>query len=288
MKELVEWLVLLEDWASRLYETLAADFREDPLFSEFVEQLAEDEALHFHFMNSALMCLRKNPHLTSEIELNPQETELIEQGLERIESAISMGTLSKSLLLELILDCEYSEWNDIFLYVIDSLKINCPHFKVIGPSIQNHLRIIEEFLGKISGESEFIHRIRKLPPVWQERVLIVDDSKPILDLLSSVLSRDAKVETAENGEEAYNMACSDYYAVIISDIDMPEMNGIVFFEELKRKYEDVGKRFIFMSGAATSQMIEYIHNQNIPLLRKPFTLTDMRKAVYKTLSEVTL
>jgi CheY-like chemotaxis protein len=288
MKSLVEWLIFLEDRASSVYEDLAVAFKEDTLFSKFLDQLAEDESMHYHFMNSALICLKKNPHIVSEIELNQQDTELIEQGLERIESVIKAGALNKSLMLELILNCEYSEWNEIFLYVINSLKTNCPHFKVTGPSIQNHHRIIEEFLREISDGSDYIQRLRKLSPVWREKILVVDDTKPILDLLSSVLSRDATVETAHNGKEAFRMACSEYYAVIISDIDMPEMDGITFYQELKQRFDDVGKRFIFMSGAATTQMVETVNKLNIPLLRKPFTLTDVRKAVYKTLSDVTL
>ncbi len=288
MKNLVEWLIYLEDRASRVYEALAAAFGEDAHFSEFVSRLAEDEAMHFHFMNSALICLKNNPHLVSEIELNQKETELIEQGLEKIESAIELGSLNKSLILEFILNCEYSEWNDIFLYVINSLKANCPHFKVIGPSIQNHHRIIEEFLREISNGSDYIQRLKELSPVWRERILVVDDAEPILDLLSTVLSRDANIETASNGKEAFKMACSAYYAVIISDIDMPEMNGIAFYQELKQQYEDVGNRFIFMSRAATDHMIEYINHENIPLLKKPFALTEVRKALYKKLSEVTL
>ena len=288
MKNLVEWLVLLEDRASCVYEALAAAFKEDTLFSDFLDQLAEDESMHFHFMNSALICLRKNPHIVSEIELNQQDTELIEQGLEKIEGAIKAGALNKSLMLEFILNCEYSEWNDIFLYVINSLKTNCPHFKVIGPSIQNHHRIIEEFFRKISDDADYIQRLKKLSPVWREKILVVDDAEPILDLLSAVLSRDAHIETARNGKEALRMASSEYYAVIISDIDMPEMNGIAFYKELRQRYDDVGKRFIFMSGAATDEMIETINQENIPLLGKPFSLTDVRKAVYKTLSDVTL
>ncbi len=288
MKNLVEWLIVMEDRASRIYEALATAFKEDSLFSEFMDQLAEDESMHFHFMNSALICLKKNPHIVSEIELNQQDTERIEQGLERIESGIKAKSLNKSLMLEFILNCEYSEWNEIFLYVINSLKTNCPHFKVIGPSIQNHHRIIEEFFREISDDADHIQRLKKLSPVWREKILVVDDAAPILDLLSSVLSRDAHIDTAHNGKEALKMASSQYYAVIISDIDMPEMNGIAFYEELKRRYEDVGKRFIFMSGAATDQMVETINSLHIPLLIKPFSLTDLRKAVYKTLSDVTL
>ena len=69
---------------------------------------------------------------------------------------------------------------------------------------------------------------------------------------------------------------------------MPLMSGIAFYEELRKRYEDVGKRFIFMSGAATDQMIDYFNAENIPFLKKPLALAEVRKALYKTLSEVTL
>ena len=50
----------------------------------------------------------------------------------------------------------------------------------------------------------------------------------------------------------------------------------------------MGKRFIFMSGAANHEIGAYARAENITLMHKPFSLEDIRQAVYKTIDQVTV
>lgn len=96
------------------------------------------------------------------------------------------------------------------------------------------------------------------------------------------------VHVAGNGADAFEMTTSDYYAAIITDIDMPLMNGISFYEKMVHKYPKVGQRFIFMTGAADRQTIKYLRQQDLCLLTKPFKLTDIRQAVHSILDHGSL
>ena len=60
------------------------------------------------------------------------------------------------------------------------------------------------------------------------RILVVDDNPRNVKLLAAKLSRDYyAVLTAENGAEALQkISETGPYAVIVSDMRMPEMNGI--------------------------------------------------------------
>lgn len=67
-----------------------------------------------------------------------------------------------------------------------------------------------------------------------KRVLLVDDDEVIRELLSAILSKNSyQVETAENGKEALEKLSAGLYDHIITDIDMPVMDGLSLLKELK-------------------------------------------------------
>ncbi len=58
-------------------------------------------------------------------------------------------------------------------------------------------------------------------------VLIVDDSHTVREMERRVLVRAGyNVTTAQNGQEAWNLLRLNEYELLISDVDMPQMNGI--------------------------------------------------------------
>jgi DNA-binding NtrC family response regulator len=66
-------------------------------------------------------------------------------------------------------------------------------------------------------------------------VLVVDDEPGFRRMLEWELSsRGMKVETAENGAEGVRMAGEKTFDVIITDITMPEMDGLKLLQEIKR------------------------------------------------------
>jgi len=288
MKRIIEWLIDIEDLARRNYAGLAAAFITDDDFHEFVNRLAKDETMHFQFMNDALVCLQNSPDLAAEIRLDKYTMANVATPLRRIEDAINNGKMNQQLIMEAIYESELSEWNDIFLYVINALKDNCLQFKVMGPSIQNHLRTIADFLENRPEAKAFLAKFENLSPVWEEKVLVVDDYPPILELVCSLLSKDGAVDTASNGKEALEKAARQYYAVIISDIDMPIMSGLEFYKKLKQDHGDVGRRFIFISGSLNQETRAYLKSENLNYMAKPFHLRDLRQAVHGIIDQNTL
>lgn len=68
------------------------------------------------------------------------------------------------------------------------------------------------------------------------KILIVDDEKPILDSLRRNLARRYDIVVAENPEEGLKTLRSQGpFAVIISDLSMPGMDGVRFFSKIKEK-----------------------------------------------------
>jgi putative nucleotidyltransferase with HDIG domain len=75
-------------------------------------------------------------------------------------------------------------------------------------------------------------RKRGLP--MEERILIVDDEEMICSVMSRRLTREGYLcVTALNGKEALRHFYKDTFSLIISDIKMPEMNGIELLKKVK-------------------------------------------------------
>lgn len=73
-----------------------------------------------------------------------------------------------------------------------------------------------------------------------QRILIIDDDPFVKTLLGTILEDDGyEVETADNGIDALERCSREPASLIISDMNMPFMNGLEFVRELRRKNTEV-------------------------------------------------
>ncbi len=82
------------------------------------------------------------------------------------------------------------------------------------------------------------------------KLLIVEDEELVLEIMSQKAEeRKYQVVTATNGEEAWQKIQSDHPAVIIMDLEIPEIDGISLLEKLKQEYpHSIPPRVIVVSG----------------------------------------
>lgn len=112
------------------------------------------------------------------------------------------------------------------------------------------------------------------------KLLIVDDEQNLLDLLSDfALTEVTEVETCLNPVEALeNIRKGVEYDVIISDIKMPQLDGVQFMTEAIK--EDPELTFMFMSGFPDRETIsKALKLGAYDFLEKPFTLDQMGHAI---------
>ena len=64
-------------------------------------------------------------------------------------------------------------------------------------------------------------------------MLVVDDDDSMLDYLTDSLKQSYKVITARNGKEGLKIAVSQIPDIIVTDVVMPEMDGIQLVKALK-------------------------------------------------------
>jgi CheY-like chemotaxis protein len=83
------------------------------------------------------------------------------------------------------------------------------------------------------------------------KVLVVDDEASVRTAVSALLSSESyQVSTAENGFDALLQLRSDDFALIVSDLNMPQMSGFELLSVVRRRFPEV--LVVAMSGAYSS------------------------------------
>jgi CheY-like chemotaxis protein/rubrerythrin len=283
MKKIIKWLREVEHLANEVYLQAAASHISNTSFSKFLEKMAEEEAWHYHVMGSAAHLLEEEPDLIPAITVDHETGDRIQQYFYSLQHGLNNNSLSESEIIEKILEAELSEWNDIFLYVVNSLKEKTQEFNYPAAQFQSHLKRIENHLDTLDNKSQFLDRISTLPPVWVEKILVVDDDPMIAHIIKSLLNREGDIDIATNGKEALEMMENKYYKLIISDINMPIMDGITFYQEASKVFPKLNTRMVFISGNMTSSRQEYFNSQNIQFLEKPMPIKELKKCAFSIL-----
>jgi len=89
------------------------------------------------------------------------------------------------------------------------------------------------------------------------RILLVDDSAMIRKFMIKVLAPlDATIIEASDGQEGLNLAFENPFDLYITDIDMPNVDGIEFCQRLKRDPERRGTPVIMVSSMDSDEDID--------------------------------
>lgn len=89
------------------------------------------------------------------------------------------------------------------------------------------------------------------------RILIIDDDAPMRAMLRETFVLNGyAVDTASNGQEAETLYNRNRYSIIITDIVMPEKDGIEVILDLLKKNN--GTQIIAISGGARITAADYL------------------------------
>ena len=118
------------------------------------------------------------------------------------------------------------------------------------------------------------------PPSPRRRILIVDDSHDTLDMMEIFLFKEFEIHTAQNGFEGLKQAQALLPACIITDIMMPVMDGIKFFNNLRAREETAQIPVIavtaFLKPVTTKSLLAMGFSE---VITKPFKLAQIQKTV---------
>jgi DNA-binding NtrC family response regulator len=115
-----------------------------------------------------------------------------------------------------------------------------------------------------------------------QRILLIDDDHHILLMVKKMLERAGfEVDLASNGNEGLELFKSMHADLVITDIIMPEKEGLETIREMRRLQPDL--KIIAMSGGGKISADNYLETAKIfgasTILEKPFSQKTMILAV---------
>jgi PAS domain S-box-containing protein len=112
------------------------------------------------------------------------------------------------------------------------------------------------------------------------RILFVEDEVTVRDHLAQKLSDEYLVDTADNGNEALLAVIRAKPALVVSDIVMPDMDGVELLKTLRESPGTRGIPVLLISGrAADEYRIEGFDKGADGFLAKPYTERELRALI---------
>jgi CheY-like chemotaxis protein len=110
-------------------------------------------------------------------------------------------------------------------------------------------------------------------------LLLVEDNEMFRGMMRSLLSmRGYNVEVAKNGTEALTMAAEHAYDAVLTDVDMPEMDGFEFCRQVREQQKAAGRDIPvwIMTGMFRPALAKKAAAAGAVLvLRKPFPIDEV-------------
>ena len=107
------------------------------------------------------------------------------------------------------------------------------------------------------------------------RVLVVDDNEALREVIAAILSESGcRCESAKNGVEAMQKVRQDRFDAVVTDIEMPDMDGIRLTKEINEHFSDLPV-MIVTGHEEDSYREEALRAGAKEFLRKPFGVPDL-------------
>lgn len=123
-------------------------------------------------------------------------------------------------------------------------------------------------------------------PTATHSILIIDDEHDTIEILERNLCADFKVMKAYDGKEGLKIAQEELPDIIVTDLMMPNMDGIQFLKTLKedKKLQHI-KVIIFTAKTAEEDMVEAFDNGADAYLTKPISMRLLRKRIDRLIEQ---
>jgi DNA-binding NtrC family response regulator len=117
----------------------------------------------------------------------------------------------------------------------------------------------------------------------KKSILIVDDEADIRNMLSKYLSEEYNVHVAADGQEAFDtVSDNDDIELILSDVQMPHMDGLELFNKIQESKKDI--KTIFITGTSNIRSaVDAMRKGAFDYLTKPVDVTKLDSSIKEAL-----
>jgi DNA-binding NtrC family response regulator len=129
------------------------------------------------------------------------------------------------------------------------------------------------------GETNFMNR----------RILVADDNEQAREQLKKLLEsyHRVQVDTVSDGTQALEAVCGQSYSIVITDLRMPNLDGLQLIEEVQRRHLPV--TIIVTTGhGSVDEAVQAMRSGAYDFITKPIDFQHLRLVVQRALRERTL
>jgi DNA-binding response OmpR family regulator/biotin operon repressor len=110
-------------------------------------------------------------------------------------------------------------------------------------------------------------------------VLVVDDDRHTREALHDLLKREGfLVNTATNGKEGLELVEKGLFHLVVTDIMMPEMDGIELLKSIRTRKPNLGV-ILITAYATVDYAIQSMRNGALDFIKKPFDIDDLLNTI---------
>lgn len=163
MENFAHWLLKMECQAAEFYLLAAHRFAGDPALCKFLKRLAEDESEHYRIMLQ-IADLFDGEFPESSVSIDAADRRRLESTIQKAIDCCSREEINRTELLEYIFLVEFSELNDIFLYVTNWFGTQRGDCLRSVTEIERHRKVIQHFFESTpEGKTQF-QKMRNMQP----------------------------------------------------------------------------------------------------------------------------
>lgn len=169
----------------------------------------------------------------------------------------------------------------------ESVEGKGTHFMILLPDIEKQKVETDEIF--LSRPSEINKKVALLVEETETRnkqtILLADDNQEVLEYLEQQLQQDYIVIKAINGKEALEQIENNYPHIVISDVMMPEMNGLELCRRIKGNQNFCHIPVILLTAKSmVSQIEEGLEAGADDYIVKPFHVSLLKARIKNILS----
>jgi DNA-binding NtrC family response regulator len=125
-----------------------------------------------------------------------------------------------------------------------------------------------------------------MQPAVKQHILVVDDEKPITDLLNSFFKKHGyEVRTAANARDALRFSLEFTFDLIILDIVLPDTESLELLDTFRAEYPEIPVILITGIGFDEELLQEALHKGAAGYISKTLPLEQLLMEVHRVLKK---
>lgn len=204
MKNILNWLIGVEESAGEIYETAASVFKEDRELAAFLNHLREEEKIHYNVIKKALDELNcSGEAISPEVYISREKMRHIDDYLRFLKVRLATRKITKGQFLYYVATVESTECNDIFSYIVNTFKRRFSGFNDFEEASVHHKKRIESYLASQPGTAELVEKMRGLEEWRGRKLLVLSPGEGIADAVKAIFCNNVVcIDKTDSGEEA--------------------------------------------------------------------------------------